>query len=375
VSSDVFLLSPAFCGGRRGAVLLKDGGTSEPAQRLAAGTLSLGEAFSFVSGLYFRGKITYASHFAADRQPGVAVITPTRGLQPPDLIVDAALLREFVGVDLGSGDPRYLEPLVRDLRDLSARLAPGARAVLLGSVATAKYLEPIADVLGDRLYFPRDFIGRGDMSRGALLLQRVDANHELDYVPFASGVVRRGPRAPGVAKPKPSRRAAVMPDPSPTPDTPRDAHADEIDALAALWHEGWRDAHAEIIPVELARLRTLDNFRDRLRNALAETRVIGPLGAPSGFTMLKADELYQFYVARFARGTGVAAVLMADAERRLAGRGVTTAWLACAIGNERAARFYEKHGWRRAGIVANAAETSQGTFMLDVWRYEKAVTG
>jgi GNAT superfamily N-acetyltransferase len=373
VTSDVFLLSPAFCGGRRGAVLLKDGGTSEPAQRLAAGTLSLGEAFSFVSGLYFRGKITYANHFAADRRPGVTVITPTRGLQPPDLIVDAALLREFVGVDLGSGDPRYLEPLVRDLRDLSARLPPGARAVLLGSVATAKYLEPIADVLGDRLYFPRDFIGRGDMSRGALLLQRVDANHELDYVPFASGVVRRGPRAPGVAKPKPSRHVAVKPESAPTHGAPRDAHLDEIDALAALWHDGWRDAHAEIVPVELARLRTLDNFRDRLRAALAETRVVGPPGAPSGFTMLKADELYQFYVARTARGTGVAALLMMDAEQRLAGRGVTTAWLACAIGNERAARFYEKHGWRRAGTVTNAAETSQGTFMLEVWRYEKTI--
>ena len=76
----------------------------------------------------------------------------------------------------------------------------GARAVLLGSVATAKYLEPIADVLGDRLHFPRDFIGRGDMSRGALLLQHADANRELDYVPFATGVVRRGPRAPGIAK-------------------------------------------------------------------------------------------------------------------------------------------------------------------------------
>ena len=196
----MFLLSPAFCGGRRGAVLLKDGGVSLPAQRLAAGSLSLGDAFSFVSGLYFRGKLAYARHFAAGRSPGVAVITPTRGLQPPERIVDGALLREFVDVDLGSGDPRYLEPLVRDLRALSASLPPGARAVLLGSVATAKYLEPIADVLGDRLHFPRDFIGRGDMSRGALLLQHVEADRELDYVPFATGVVRRGPRAPSIAK-------------------------------------------------------------------------------------------------------------------------------------------------------------------------------
>jgi hypothetical protein len=214
VPSDVFLLSPAFCGGRRGAILLKDGGTSQPALQLAAGALSLGDAFSFVSGLYFRGKLTYARHFAAGRTADVAVITPTRGLQPPDVLVDGALLREFVGVDLGSGDPRYLEPLVRDLRTLAARMPRDARAVLLGSVATAKYLEPIADVLGDRLHFPRDFVGRGDMRRGALLLQRAAAGRELDYVPFASGVTRRGPRAPGVAQPRSIRKRAIDPDAS-----------------------------------------------------------------------------------------------------------------------------------------------------------------
>ena len=156
---------------------------------------------------------------------------------------------------------------------------------------------------------------------------------------------------------------------------PRDAHADDIDALAALWLEGWRDAHLDIVPVELTRLRTLESFRARLHAGLAETRVIGPRGAPVAFTMLKGDELYQCYVARPARGTGVAARLMTDAEQRLAGRGVATAWLACAIGNERAARFYEKQGWRRAGTVVNVAETSQGGFRLDVWRYEKALIG
>ena len=351
----MFLLSPAFCGGRRGAVLLKDGGASLPAQRLAAGTLSLGDAFSFVSGLYFRGKLAYARHFAADRTPGVAVITPTRGLQPPELIVDGALLREFVGVDLGSGDPRYLEPLVRDLRDLSARLEPGARAVLLGSVATAKYLEPIADVLGDRLFFPRDFIGRGDMSRGALLLQRVDANHELDYVPFATGVVRRGPRAPGVATPRSSKRATM---------DPRDATPDEIDALAHLWFEGWRDAHATIVPVELVRLRTLDNFRDRLRAALGETRVIGPRGAPLGFTMLKGDELYQLYVLaagarqRCRRGPDRrrrAASRRTRGERRVAG--VRDRQRAGGTVLREAGVASRRHGGQRRRNVCRAAST------------------
>jgi hypothetical protein len=180
-------------------MLLKEDGASTPSLQLAAGALSLGAAFSFVSGLYFRGKLAYARHFAAARPDDVAVITPTRGLQSPDLIVDASVLREFIGVDLASGDARYLAPLVRDLRALEARLDPVARVVLLGSVATAKYLEPLADILGERLCFPRDFIGRGDMSRGALLLQRVEAGAELDYVPFSTDVTRRGPRAPGVS--------------------------------------------------------------------------------------------------------------------------------------------------------------------------------
>jgi hypothetical protein len=210
--TDVFLLSPAFCGGRRGTILLTDGGGSAPAQRLAAGELTLGEAFSFVSGLYFRGKLAYASHIAAIQQHrDVFVITPTRGLQRPELVVSRGLLQEFVGVDLASGDPRYRDPLVRDLHALAARLAEGARVVLLGSVATAKYLEPIADVLGERLCFPRDFVGRGDMSRGALLLQSVEGGRELECVPFSAGAVRRGPRAPGVAKAR-RRKAATAAD-------------------------------------------------------------------------------------------------------------------------------------------------------------------
>jgi GNAT superfamily N-acetyltransferase len=152
---------------------------------------------------------------------------------------------------------------------------------------------------------------------------------------------------------------------------PRDAHPDEIAALARVWFDGWHEAHAALVPAELARQRTLDSFHDRLRAGLAETRVIGEHGAPLGFTILKGDELYQFYVARAARGTGVAARLMADAEQRLAARGVDTAWLACAIGNDRAARFYEKQAWRRTGTVVYIAETAQGDIPLDVWRYEK----
>jgi GNAT superfamily N-acetyltransferase len=154
----------------------------------------------------------------------------------------------------------------------------------------------------------------------------------------------------------------------------RAADEQEIDPLARIWFDGWQDAHAQIVPVELTRLRTLENFRDRLHAALSNVRVVGPSGAPVGFCMIKGDELYQLFVAAPSRGSGAAAVLIADGEARLAASGVETAWLACAIGNDRAARFYEKRGWRRVGTMVNLAETSSGTFPLEVWRYEKSLT-
>ena len=153
----------------------------------------------------------------------------------------------------------------------------------------------------------------------------------------------------------------------------RAADVGETDHLARLWHQGWNDAHAALAPAGLVRARTLERFRERVAAAFGDTFVIGPPGAPSGFHMLKGDELYQFYVAREARGSGVAAALIADAEARLAASGVTTAWLACGIGNDRAARFYGKCGWVRARTMVNRLETPDGVFELEVWRYEKGV--
>lgn len=151
----------------------------------------------------------------------------------------------------------------------------------------------------------------------------------------------------------------------------RFAEEKEIDRLAKIWYDGWRDAHARILPLDLARLRTLESFRERLYAALADVRVVGPPGDPVGFCIVKGDELYQLYVSAQSRGSGVAAALMDDAEARLLENGADTAWLACAIGNERAARFYEKRGWRRTGNMINLLETTQGEFVLEVWRYEK----
>lgn len=153
--------------------------------------------------------------------------------------------------------------------------------------------------------------------------------------------------------------------------TVRDAEASEIAALATIWFDGWRDAHEKLVPEELARQRTLKSFEERLMAALDRVRVAGPVDAPIGFCLTKGSELNQLYVCSQARGTGVAVALILDAERRLSTEGVAKAWLACAIGNERAARFYEKRGWIRTGTVIEQLEVESGSFPLEVWRYEK----
>ncbi|KJC43882.1 GNAT family N-acetyltransferase [Bradyrhizobium sp. LTSP857] len=154
----------------------------------------------------------------------------------------------------------------------------------------------------------------------------------------------------------------------------RPADAGELDHLARLWHDVWHESHAVFAPPELIRLRTLASFRDRLEAALPDVYVAGPVDAPLGLCVLRGEELYQLFVALEAHGSGVAAALIADAEARLAARGVETAWLACAIGNTRAARFYEKSGWHLAGTFVMLSETSNGPFPVDQWRYEKRLT-
>jgi hypothetical protein len=181
----IFLLSPANCSGKRAGFLLRQDGRSALAQRLRSGEgATIGEVFTFMSGLYFRGKLAYASAFAnpPDGCDGIQVIVPGMGLCSPRAIVDLDRLRAIARVPVDPSDRRYTAPLRRDATRLAERLRPTDAAVLLGSIATAKYREPLEAVLGSRLRFPREFIGRGDMSRGALMLRCAAEGRELTYV-------------------------------------------------------------------------------------------------------------------------------------------------------------------------------------------------
>jgi hypothetical protein len=193
---EVFLLSPAAFGGRRAGILLRPEADFELARRLRtqAGA-PLGEVFAFMSGLYFRGKLLYARTFARPPtgDPGTWIIAPGLGLADPDRRVRVPDLRAMAEVPVSLREPRYRDPLLRDARALATRLDPGDRAILLGSIATDKYLAPLEAALGDRLWFPSAFVGRGDMSRGGLLLRQVDAGRPLDCIRVA-GAPRRGAR-------------------------------------------------------------------------------------------------------------------------------------------------------------------------------------
>jgi hypothetical protein len=167
--------------------------------------VAIGEVFAFISGLYFKGKLAYALEFARPPEPGAPltgsgalVITPSAGLRPVETAITIDALRAFGQVDIAANDPRYRNPLIASARALGEEIGPECEVVLLGSIASAKYVEVLIDVFGERLLFPIEFVGRGDMSRGGLLLRCVRAGEELTYVPV-KGAVRHGPRPPKLA--------------------------------------------------------------------------------------------------------------------------------------------------------------------------------
>jgi hypothetical protein len=195
-ASRIFLLSPAYCGGERAKLLFNPAAAFPLAMRLRAGGVPIGELFAFLSGLYFRGKLAYARAFARAPRgaPGLLVITPTRGLVDPDTLLTLEDMREFAEVNIATQSDRFIEPLARDAHAL-ATSSSTASAILLGSIATDKYVGTLAAAFGERLRFPEQFVGRGDMSRGGLLLRSVRESAELDYI-AVSGATRRGARPP-----------------------------------------------------------------------------------------------------------------------------------------------------------------------------------
>ena len=166
---------------------------------------SLGEVFSFVSGLYFRGKLAYARRFARPPDPtdpvvagGVLVITPNAGLRSADTPITLASFEAFAGVSIDLENSLYRRPLEDGARALDDAVGPDCDIVLLGSIASGKYVEVLQPIFGDRLVFPSAFVGRGDMSRGGLMLRCVMDETELDYAPVA-GATRHGQRPPKLA--------------------------------------------------------------------------------------------------------------------------------------------------------------------------------
>ena len=207
MSHRVFLLSPASSAGKRCEQLVARGAAFELAVRMRDGGAPIGEVFSFLSSLYFRGKLTYAQRFAAppDGSAGVLVITAGRGLVSPETPITVRDVRAFSRVSIDTGDRRYVEPLRDDARELRKQLPHDTDIVLLGSIATPKYVEVLGEIFGRSLSFPGDFVGRGDMSRGGLLLRAAQSGIELGYRPI-DGAEHHG-RRPAKLAPIATRRA------------------------------------------------------------------------------------------------------------------------------------------------------------------------
>jgi hypothetical protein len=191
--SRVFILSPAHAGGRRAQLLTRAEASFELARLTQAGEATIGDIFAFCSGLYFRGKLTYGRKFAQppDGVAGVQIITSSRGLLSAETRIGVAELNEFVTVAVDPDETRFTGPL-RQSAELLAK--EHCEVVLLGSIATGKYVDSLLPILGSRLLFPSEFVGRGDMSRGALLLRCAAKNEELSYMSL-TGAIRRGRRA------------------------------------------------------------------------------------------------------------------------------------------------------------------------------------
>ncbi len=162
--------------------------------------------------------------------------------------------------------------------------------------------------------------------------------------------------------------------PDPKMHAIRNAINEDIDAIAQIWHFGWHLAHDGLVPEYNSNARTLAHFRERIIPLLKDTFVINSGAEITGFYVLVEDELNQFYVAKSAIGGGIPKPLMMHALEELKARGFSRAWLACGIGNDRAACFYEKMGWKNVGISSITIHLPSGSEPLEIWRFERGIT-
>ncbi len=190
--SRIFLLSPAKAGGRRYSILTSDQANFDLALKYRAGSATLGEIYSFISGLYFRGKMAYATAFGAQN---AFVIVPGVGLLPPETLFRPHQLQASAQIDVDENNPAHHDTLLAAIASLDHAGSRQCSFVLLGSVASAKYTTALLKVLDRRLLFPAEFVGRGDMSRGAIMLRSAASGQELNYIPVI-GAQLRGPRPP-----------------------------------------------------------------------------------------------------------------------------------------------------------------------------------
>ena len=185
----IFLLSPALLTGARAKQLLSPRAQFPAAQSFRSPQgVPIGDAFSFLSCLYFRGKIAYAKHFATPplgwTGTGIYVITPGFGLMPPEWNVNAARMRQLQQTPVDPKSRAYRVPLeehAEALAEKMGRLDSDTSVVLLGSIATGKYVDLLWPIFQERLLYPCSFAGVGDMSRGALMLRAARSGEELDY--------------------------------------------------------------------------------------------------------------------------------------------------------------------------------------------------
>jgi hypothetical protein len=212
-SRRIFLLSPASCGGKRAALLFNERAEFDIAKRVRGDDgAPIGEVFSFLSGLYFRGKLTYSRIFQNPpprRATGVHIITPTDGLLAPEVHVTLRDLERFATIPIEAEESRYRMPVERDAERLAGKIGPKCEVVLLGSVATGKYVDVLEPIFGERLLFPKEFVGHGDMARGGLLLQRATSGVELTYIPVSN------PSRLGIRATKKARDAITRVQPEP----------------------------------------------------------------------------------------------------------------------------------------------------------------